>query len=128
MKYYLTLAVTLLVVLTGITYLAPKNVTQDSLGGIARSVTNASTSITSSAGVQVLAPSRANYRRPQQDTAAILYCTEGVSSTAKVALGIRLTQGEEYVWSSKEGNLYSGAISCIANSTTSVVMSKEAFE
>jgi hypothetical protein len=128
MKYFSTLIIVIAVIVLGLLTFADTT-SQESLGAISRSVTNASSSITSSTGVQVLSPnSRANYRRIQQDTAATVYCVEGVSSTAKLASGIRLTQGQEYVWSSKEGNLWPGAVSCIANSTTSVVMTKEAFE
>jgi hypothetical protein len=123
------IGLTLLVGLLLLAIYAPKQTETQQLGGISRTVTNATSSVTTSTAVQVLSEdTRANYRRVQNDTNSTVYCIEGATSTAVLSKGIRLIQGEDYVWSADKHNLYPGKISCIANTTTSVILTQQSYE
>ena len=129
MKHYILVGIVIIVALVFFGEHFGLNAPSVQLGGISRSVTNATSSVTSSTGALVLdIDTRATYRRIQQDSNATVYCIEGATTTVALSKGIRLTQGQDYVWSSDKHNLYPGKISCIANTTTSVILSQQYYE
>ncbi len=130
MKHYIAVGLIIVVALIlGYEHFGSKAPQDVSLSGISRTVTNATSSVATSTGILVLnEDTRATYRRIQQDTNATVYCIEGATTTVGVSKGIRLTQGQDYVWSSDKHNLWPGKISCISLTTTSVLLTQQYYE
>jgi hypothetical protein len=134
MKYlihYLAVGVLIVVGIIFISSRIPANEPQ--LGGINRTVSYATSTVATSTVTQVLAPNtRAVYRRITSGplSVGLVHCFAAATSTVVSTStgGIVLASTTSYVFSSKEGNLWSGPISCVDVSGAAYIYTQENYE
>jgi len=130
MKNYLHYIAAGVLIVVGIIFIYSRISDESRLGGISRTVSYATSTVVTSTATQVLAVNtRAKYRSIQNDTNSTIYCYLSATSTAVVtSKGRRLTQGQILEVSNEHNNLWPGAVSCIASTTVSVVLTEEHYE
>lgn len=133
MKHYIAVGVLIVVgiiVLTG--YISNSQPVEPELGGISRTVSYTTSTVATSSATQVLAPNtRSVYRRIQNDTNGDpVHCFAAATSsiTSSGQGGIYLDSDFSHVFSSEEGNLWPGAISCIGTTGTSTIFTEEHYQ